>query len=117
MGLNAASIAATANKLIDGAGQAVSIRRFADGGTAWNPTRTSTDYATVAYIADYRSFEIDGSVILATDRRAYTKVGSLTITPNSSDRFIVGSDDLAIVSVKSYNVAGSNVLYEIQVRP
>ena len=111
MALNAASLSATAHKLITSAGQDVSIRRSVDSGDAWNPTITTTDYATLAYIADYRSFEIDGTTVLSTDQRAYVSVSPLTIVPNSNDRFLVGSIDLAIVSVKTFNVKGDPVLY------
>jgi hypothetical protein len=106
----------TANKLIDRFGQAVSVRRFAATGDAWNPTRTYVDHATTGAVVEYANAEIDGTRVLETDRKCFSKVGSLTITPAVGDRLVVGSDDLAIVSVKPLNPAGVAVMYELQVR-
>ena len=111
---------ATADRLIEKFGQAVSIRRTTVvGGVASDPTSgtsTDTDYVTKAAIIDYTSREIDGTAILATDQRALIAVGDLTIDLETSDKLVVGSVVWPIFNINKLSPAGTIVLWDAQLR-
>lgn len=115
----------SADRLVAKFGQVVSLRRIERvGGVPWDPTSgtlTAVYYTTKAAIVEFEQNEIDGTAILATDRKAIMAVGDLTITPTTTDTFVIGdgSDEAegsTIVRVMPVNPGGTVVVYELQIR-
>lgn len=111
---------ADADELIAEFGQSVALRRTSTTGNEWDPTTSTTDYATLAAILDYNSRQIDGQNILVTDRRALVAAGPLTalgvvgIAP--PDAIVVGGVAVPVVRVMPLNPAGTVVMYDCQLR-
>jgi hypothetical protein len=117
-----------ADELIAEFGQAVALRRATDSGPAWEPTQTTTDYATLAVILDYTaqqraaSNQQAGSAdnVLMTDRRALVAAGPLVdagvtnITP--PDALVVGGVAVPIVRAVTLAPAGTVVMFDCQLR-
>lgn len=110
----------TAERLLTRFGAAGVIRRITvTGGDPWNPgsgTPTTVNHAATMVVTDYAAREIDGTVILATDRKVLVSTSGLSITPATSDLVVLDGQTLAIVSVKPLKPAGTVVMYELQCR-
>lgn len=111
-------MASTANRLIDRFGRAMAIRRAGvETGPPHDPTfEPPTDHACRGVVLDFDNREIDGTLILATDRRVYLSLAGLEIEPSASDRLVVGTDSLSIERVKPLAPGGIALLYEIHAR-
>lgn len=111
---------ADADELIAEFGQSVSVRRTSSTGNEWDPTVTTTDYATLAAILDYNSRQIDGENILVTDRRALVAAGPLDALGITSiappDSIVVGGVAVPVVRVMPLNPAGVVVMFDCQLR-
>lgn len=120
MTFNYSSLRSTADRLIGGAGQSVSLRRVIATGPAWEPTLTPTDYVTTAAILDYNIRQIDGEHIQITDRRALVAAGPLTAAGIASiappDALVVGGVAVPIVRAVPLSPAGIVVMYDCQIR-
>lgn len=98
---------------------AVTLRRVTPG--TYNPATgktgaaTTVDHTGTAIFASYKQNEVDGSAILATDRKAilrqaeFSAAGKLTTT----DKLVEGGKALAIVNVQQDAVS---VMWILQVR-
>ena len=116
-GFNYARSIATANRLIAKFGQTVTLKRVANSGSEpWNPVQTETEHPATAVIVEFEDNEIDGTLVLRTDRKALIAKGTLTIEPKPGDRLVVGSVILSVVRVAPLNPGGTVVMYEAQVR-
>jgi len=120
---NYARARATAERQFARFGQAAVVRRVAStsdpSGTPWDPeddVRVTTDHACVVAVMDYDNREIDGTLILAGDRRVYVSTAGLAIEPLTSDRLVIGGKSHEIVAVGQLNPAGTVVYYELQAR-
>ncbi|BAQ18315.1 hypothetical protein [Methyloceanibacter caenitepidi] len=113
---------ATAQRLIAKFGQAGAIRRVTgsnDPGTPWDPsddTETTTDYDCTLVVLEYGKMEVDGTLILATDRKVLVSTAGMTVEPLVSDKLVIGSDVYEIVTVKPLNPGGTVLLWEVQAR-
>lgn len=111
---------ADADGLIDDFGTVAFVRRTVNSGTAWEPTQTTTDYATKAAVVDYTVQERKDSDIQVNDRRALVAAGPLTalgITSISApDLLVIGSVAVPVVIAKPINPAGTVVMYDCQLR-
>jgi hypothetical protein len=109
---------ATADRLIAKFGQPGTIRRpGAASGDPWNPTiGPATDYPCTLVVLDYTAREIDGTLILASDRKVYVATAGLDVTPEPSDQVVVGSEVLSIVNVGRLAPAGVDVFFLLQAR-
>lgn len=120
MTFNYVASRATADRLLANFGQSVSLRRTSSSGTAWEPTQTTTDYATTAAIFDYTARQIDGENVLVTDRRAFVAAGPLTaagiISIAPPDAFVIGSAVVPVVRAVALSPAGTVVIYDCQLR-
>ena len=110
-----------ADELITEFGQAVSLRRTTTSGPEYDPTTTTADYATKAAIIDYSTRQIDGTRILATDRRALVAAGPLTALGITSiaapDAIVIGGIAVPVVGpAKRIDPAGTVVMYDVQLR-
>lgn len=111
---------ATADRLITKFGAACLLRRNTATGTAFDPTLTPTDYATMAAVVDYTEQQRAGTDILRTDRRAFVAAGPLTALGITAvlpaDSLVIGGVEMQIVLAKPLNPAGVTVVYDCQVR-
>ena len=119
------NLAATAQRLVNQFGGPVTLRRPDAGtydpvtgeGTAGAPT----DYPLKGLLLDYKSIGsgmkyAEGTEIRADDKRLLLAAEGLAITPEPTDRAIVGAVSYQVVNIKKINPAGTPVLYELQVR-
>lgn len=116
---NYAKPLATANRLIARYGMAGVLRRAgATTGPVHNPTPgASVDHPVVFVTLGYEGAEIDGTRILATDKKILLAVGSLTITPATSDLLVEATGSpYKVVDVAPLAPGGTTVLYQIQAR-
>lgn len=121
MGLKSvfANAAATAFKAADDIPQAVILRRTIPG--VYNPATgktgpaTVTDYPAQAIVSTYKQFELSGTSILTTDRKATVRQAEVSAmgTVTTSDKVVIGSTVKTIVNV-GQDAAG--VLWVLQVR-
>lgn len=121
MGLKStfANAAAVAFKAADDIPVDVILRRTVAG--TYNPATgtttpsTTTDYPASAIMGTYKQFELSGTSILATDRRATIQQSQVSAmgTVTTSDKLIVGGTTRTIVNV-GQDCAG--VLWVLQVR-
>ena len=109
-------MADTASDLIEEFGQAGALRRTVNSGTAYNPTLTPTDHACTLVVSEYKNFEIDGSRVLATDKKVLLSTAALAIEPVLSDKLLIGGVAHSIVRVMPVSPGGTVVLWELQVR-
>ncbi len=111
---------ATAQRLLTKFGQSATLRQTSTiGGDPWDPgsgTTTTTDTTITAAVLDYANGEIDGTLILASDRKVYVAASDLAVTPAPADVLIIGSDQLSVVNVKPLSPAGTTVYWEVQCR-
>jgi hypothetical protein len=111
---------ATADRLIEKFGQLGAIRRTGAGtGPEYDPTPgATTDYPARFAMLDYEASEIDGTRVLATDKKAILAVGSLTITVALDDKLVEADGTVykIIPPLKPLSPAGTVVMYEIQCR-
>lgn len=110
---------ATANRLLAKFGQAGAIRRTEIvGGSAFEPgEEKDVDHPATFVVTAYAAKDIDGSRILATDKKAMIAPGSLTIEPTTADK-LVDADGAVynVVHVGTIRPAGTTLLWVLQVR-
>jgi len=115
-----AEMAAVADDLIAEFGQLGAIRRTGTPtGPEYDPTPgATTDYPARFAVLDYEASEIDGTRVLATDKKALLAVGSLTITVALDDKLVEADGTVykIIPPLKPLSPAGTVVMYEIQCR-
>lgn len=83
---------------------------------------STTNHSVTGVILEYSARAggnrlADGSLIEETDRKVLISPKGMTVVPQAGrHRLTVGSDTYEIVRVKQLSPAGTNVLYELQVR-
>jgi hypothetical protein len=112
---------AMAERLIAKAGQpATLVRATRVGGNPKDPrtgTVTPANHAVKVVETEYDIREIDGTVILRSDRRFLMSTEGLgQVDPNSADALIVGGKTLQVVSMKPLQPGGVVLLYDVQAR-
>lgn len=110
---------ATANRLLTKFGQAGAIRRTEIvGGSDFDPgEEIITDHPATFVVTSYAAKDIDGTRILATDKKAMIAPGSLTVEPTPADK-LVDADGAVynIVHVGTIRPAETTLLWVLQVR-
>lgn len=111
---------ATANRTIERYGQLGAIRRSgAPSGADYDPTPgADVDHPARFVITEFDSDEIDGTRILATDKKALVSPGSLTIDPATTDQLVEADGSVwnIIPPVQTLRPAETTLLYTLQVR-
>lgn len=107
---------ATADRLLARFGQTGAIRRVYSTGPVYDPVQTTTDYACTLVVTEYDKRDIDGTLILQTDRKVLVAVTGLSVVPTVTDRAVVEGVPLTIVAVMPLSPGGTVVMYELQVR-
>jgi len=108
----------TADRLIARFGQEGVLRRPGTAtGPAYNPTiGAPVDHDATFVVMSFTNAEIDGTRVLATDKKILLAKGALTITPALSDKLVIAGKEHAILNSTPLAPAGIVVLYEIQAR-
>jgi len=104
-------LSAISVRLINRFGKSISKRTIISSGDEWNPTQIPVDSPIYGVITAYGLNEIDGSLILTTDKKLLT-TSLLTIADKIVDTSIVYS----IVSVSVVEPASTVLLYKVQLR-
>lgn len=110
---------ATANRLLSKFGQTGAVRRTEIvGGSAFEPgEEKDVDHPATFVITVYASKDIDGTRILATDKKALIAPGSLTIEPTPADKLVDADGSVYnIVHVGTIRPAETTLLWVLQVR-
>lgn len=98
-------------------GQPAIVRRLTDAAAGdWDSNTTPSDHNCTAVVVDYDNREIDGTLIIAGDRRAFVAAGSLDIDPTAADRFVWNGSVFKIVNAKPVQPAAVKVVWEVQMR-
>lgn len=115
---NYARMTAVSDRLIERFGSAGSIRRRTTTGPAYDPTQGDpVDHACRFVVSDYSAMEVDGTRVLATDKKVILSKGALTIEPSLNDVVVeTGGTVYKIVSIKPLEPGSAVVLWELQVR-
>lgn len=87
-----------------------------DNATGATGSASSTNYTIQAVMTNYRDALIDGTLILAGDRKALIAASGLAITPAVGDRIVNGSETSEIVKSSEIAPNGTPVAYIAQVR-
>lgn len=108
---------ADVDELIAEFGQTMILRRYDAGGEAYDPTAGGPyDVQVVGAVIDYALGEIDGTRVLATDKKVLVAVGDVTDPPTPAHRLVVSGVEHAIVAVSTLAPAGTVVMWTLQVR-
>lgn len=112
-----AKMRTTAERLIARFGRSAELRRAKAHGPAYDPTIGPDDYCPVTVVlGEYAVKEIDGTLIKAEDRKVTMSTEGVTITPETSDRLLIGSTLYDIVTIKPLEPGGTVLLWKMQVR-
>ena len=109
----------TAKRLISRFGQDVTLKVQTPGGGTdpWNPDAPSEAmYTRKGAVLGFKKHEIDGTLILATDKKVYMAVGDDGPAPSPEHTLSIGGVDHSIVNAMPLSPAGTNVYFELQVR-
>ena len=106
-----------ADELIAEFGQDGVLRRRVTTGPTYDPTEgASVDHAVIFVVLGFSNYEVDGTRILATDKKVYLAAGSLSVEPRLDDLLVIGGVVHRIIQVKPLAPSGTVVLWELQVR-
>lgn len=113
-----AELQAAADEAIAEAGMAAVLRRYPSAsGTAYNPTMgPPVETACVVVVTAFKLAEIDGSRVLATDKKALIAAGTTEVTPDPALRLVLNDVEHTIVDVQTIQPAATALLYKAQVR-
>jgi len=119
MSFDYAGSQSTADRLIRKFGQSATLNHKATtpATNPWdNPTTTTTAYTVQIVVDTYKEFSIDGTTVLAGDRKILLSALALSVTPAVEDTLTIGSDAWSVINVKPLAPGATVVLYEIQAR-
>lgn len=106
----------TASDLIAEFGQTGALRRTVSDNDPFNPSQTTTDYPCTFAVLDYAKSLVDGTLIKQTDQMVYLSTSGLSVSPETTDKLVVGGAVLSIQNVKPLSPAGTVLMWELQVR-
>jgi hypothetical protein len=114
---------ATANKLLRGKGQQVTITRQVSG--AYDPTTGQATVTTTVQngygaIFDYSDKNVDGVLILSGDKQlllsAVNSTGTALTAPEVNDTVTAGGMVRTITRIKALSPAGTTVMFDCNLR-
>ena len=108
----------TADRMIERFGVAGTLRRRTTTGPEYDPTEGNpVNHACRFVVSDYSATEIDGTRVLATDKKVMLAKGSLTVEPRLSDLLVdAASSSYKIVAINPLQPGPDTVMWELQVR-
>jgi len=104
-------LSATSVRLINKFGKSILKRTITNSGTEWAPSQTNVDTSIDGVVTDYKFNEIDGTLILATDKKLLT-----TSLVTIADKIVDGAISYSVISVSVVEPASTTLLYKIQLR-
>jgi hypothetical protein len=109
---------ALAKRLIERFGQTVTQHVIANTGDAWNPTQTELDPAPTltAAVLNYRTREIDGTLIKASDKKVVFSTEAMTVALDVAHKVTIGGTKYSVLDVRELNPGGAVVYYEARCR-
>lgn len=107
---------AVAERLIARFGMTGAIRRSTRFGPTYDPVVTDTDYVCQLVVMNYEDREVDGALILTTDKKIYISTAGLPITLERSDKIVADGVAYSIEKLKPLSPAGIIVFWEVQGR-
>lgn len=118
MSFDYARTVATADRMIERFGVAGTLRRRTTTGPEYDPTEGDPDdHACRFVVSGYSAMEIDGTRVLATDKKVMLAKGALTVEPMLSDLLVDGSSSsYKIIAIKPLQPGPVIVMWELQVR-
>lgn len=105
---------ATASRLIAQYGREVILLKRTTSGTAYNPVVTENSHYVYGVQSEYKSHEIDGTLIQRNDKKFL--VYSSLVVPDTKDALQDGTKKYSIIDVKEIKPGTTNIFYEIQAR-
>lgn len=99
--------------LINRLGRSVLIRTYTQGGTSYDPTLTPTDTPAVAAVFNFKSEEIDGTVIKRDDKLFL--IGAIS-TVTQKDKIVDDSKEYTIISLEKIGPGDEEFYYRVQGR-
>lgn len=108
---------ATAKRLIRRFGQSAVLRvKTNSGADPWNPTQTAIDNPVRLAVFDFKSTDIDGSLVQQGDKRLIISTEALTFAPKTGDEIVAQGEVFSLVMVEALSPSGHVVLYKAQAR-
>jgi len=104
-------LASTSVRLISRFGKTVLRRTITNSGPEYDPTQVNVDTAIYGVIVSYGLNEIDGTLILAKDKKLLT-----TSLIDIKDKIVDGSIAYSVISVSVVEPATTSLLYKVQLR-
>jgi len=104
-------LSATSVRLISRFGKTVLRRTITNSGTEWAPSQTEVDTSIDGVVVAYALNEIDGSLILSTDKKLLT-----TSLVTTADKIVDSAIAYSVISVSVVEPASTTLLYKIQLR-
>lgn len=104
----------TAERMIEQYGRQISLVEKVKTGTSYNPIISERLYPIYVVQSEYKSSDIDGSLIQANDKRFL--VYSETVIPKTDMQILDNEKKYSIVNVKETKPGNTNIFYEIQAR-
>lgn len=101
-------------------GRSVTLRHIVAG--TYDPTTgtttgdTSTDYVLTGALVGYKDYEVNGTSVLAGDRRCFLAAKNMTVVPNVGDTVIVGTATYSVINFQTQELSGTVLAYALQVR-
>ena len=119
MGINYTSLQSTATRLLQGNGQAITFR-YEAGESIYPATGVVTTPASESTVAgfgvalNYTNVELNGESIIESDLKLL--VDNVATEPQVGWKATVNSETWRVMRVMPVNPAGTNVMYELQIR-
>jgi len=104
-------MATTASRLINKFGKSILKRTVINSGSEFDPTQVNVDTPIDGVVVAYGLNEIDGSLILASDKKLLS--ASLVTV---ADKIVDGSIVYSVVSVTVVEPAYVTLIYKVQLR-
>ncbi|WP_439925532.1 hypothetical protein [Nitrobacter sp. JJSN] len=78
----------------------VAVVRSESDGDPFNPTLTDVTHNCTGWLDTFSAHDIDGTLILQTDRKAFVLASSIGIDPTTTDRLVANGTTYTIVNVQ-----------------
>lgn len=79
---------------------AITVQHLESDEDPFNPTTTWVDHDCTGWLDTFDARDIDGTLILQTDRKAFVILSSLDMTPSTNDRLVVSGVTYTIINVQ-----------------
>lgn len=117
MAFDYAEMRAVAEELIAEFGMTGTIVRMTrTGGPDYDPTMEPVSHPCKLVVMNYEDREVDGTLILSTDKKLYVSTAGLPITLERSDKIVADGVAFSIEKLKPLSPAGVIVFWEGQGR-